>query len=119
MPKNFRRTEHSASIRYPFGFSERKGSICLCPDASLTRIGAVLSQKQKNPEKNVTYACEALQKVQRNYPATKSEYFAVVFFTSYFIEFLLLQKFQIITDHHALVGLYSFKDRDATVARWL
>ena len=101
------------------GFPNEKDQFVLCTDASLTGIGAVLSQKQKNGENVIAYASKVLQKGQRNYSATKRELFAVVFFTSYFKEFLLGQKFQIITDHRALVWLYSFKEPDAIVARWL
>ena len=101
------------------GFTNEKDQFVLCTDASLTGIGALLSQKLKNGEKVIAYASKALQKGQRNYSATKREFFAVVFFTSYFKEFLLGQKLQIITDHRALVSLYSFVEPDAIVAQWL
>ena len=87
------------------GFPNEKDQFVLCTDASLTGIGAVLSQKQKNGEKVIAYASKVLQKGQRNYSATKRELFAVVFFTSYFKEFLLGQKFQIITDRFVVVVL--------------
>ena len=101
------------------GFPTESDMFTLCTDASLTGIGAVLSQEQNRCEKVIAYASKTLQKGQRNYSATKRELFAVVFFTGYFREFLLGRKFKIITDHRALVWLYSFKDPDAIVARWL
>ena len=78
-----------------------------------------MSQNQNNAEKVIAYASKSLQKGQRNYSATKRELYAVVFFTNYFKEYLLGQKFRIVTDHRALVWLYSFKDPDGLVARWL
>ena len=101
------------------GSPNESDQFVLCTDASLTGIEAVLSQKQKTGGKVIAYASKTLQKGLRNYSATKRELYAVVFFTSYFKEFLLGQKFQIITDHSALVWLYSFKKPDAIVARWL
>ena len=43
----------------------------------------------------------------------------MVFFTQYFKDYLLGRKFYIVTDHRALVWLYSFKEPDGLVARWL
>ena len=101
------------------GFPNERDIFTLCTDASLTGIGAVLSQNQTNAEKVIAYASKSLQKGQRNYSANKRELYAVVFFTNYFEEYLLGQKFPIVTDHRALVWLYSFKDPDGLVARWL
>ena len=101
------------------GFPNETDQFVLVTDASLTGIGAVLSQKQKSGQKVIAYASKSLQKGQRNYSATKRELYAVIFFTTYFREFLLGRKFEIITDHRALVWLYSFKDPDAIIARWL
>ena len=113
-------TLKSELVKAPIlGFPTEKDEFTLCTDASLYGIGAVLSQTQSNGEKVIAFASKTLQKGQRNYSATKRELYAVVFFTAYFKEFLLGQKFKIITDHRALVWLYSFKDPDAIVARWL
>ena len=101
------------------GFPNERDIFTLCTDASLTGIGAVLSQNQNNAEKVITYASKSLQKGQRNYSATKRELYAVVFFNNYFKEYLLGQKFRLVTDHRALVWLYYFKDPDGLVARWL
>ena len=100
------------------GFPNESDKFVLCTDASLTGI-VVLLQKQKTEEKVIAYASKTLQKGQRNYSATKRELYSVVFLTSYFKEFLLGQKFETITDHRELVWLYSFKEPDAIVARWL
>ena len=110
----------AALVKAPvLGFPNEYDSFTLCTDASLSGIGAVLSQKQNNTDKVIAYASKTLQKGQRNYSATKRELFAVVFFTQYFKDYLLGRKFFIITDHRALVWLYSFKEPDGLVARWL
>ena len=97
------------------GFPNERDIFTLCTDASLTGIGAVLSQNQNNAGKVIAYASKSVQKGQHNYSATKRELYAVVFFTNYFKEYLL----RIVTDYRALVWLYSFKDPDGLVARWL
>ena len=84
-------------------FPNERDIFTLCTDASLTGIGAVLSQNQDNAEKVIAYASKSLQEAQRNYSATKRQLYAVVFFTNYFKEYLLEQKFRIVTDHRALV----------------
>ena len=58
-------------------------------------------------------------KVQRNYSATKEELFAIVYFTQHFRNYLLGQKILIVTDHRALTWLYSLKEPDGLLARWI
>lgn len=65
------------------GFPNENDMFILCTDASLTVIGAVLSQVQET-EKVIAYASKTLQKGQRNYSATKREHFAVIYITQYF-----------------------------------
>ena len=91
----------------------------LTTDASLRGIGAILAQKQGTEDRVIAYASKVLSKSQRNYSATKRELFAIVHITHYFKNYLLGQHFLIITDHRALVWIYSFKEPDGMVARWI
>ena len=100
------------------GFPTETDTFVLCTDASLSGIGAVLSQNQGGFLKVIAYASKTLQKGQRNYSATKRELYAVVYYTHYFREYLIGRKFDVITDHRALVWLCSFKEPDGLVARW-
>ena len=52
------------------GFPNERDIFKLCTDASLTGIGAVLSQNQNKAEKVIAYASKSLQKGQRKYSAT-------------------------------------------------
>ena len=117
--KAFEKLKNELTVAPILGFPRETDMFILCTDASLTGIGAVLSQIQNNETKVIAYASKTLQKGQRNYSATKRELYAVVYFTHYFREYLIGRKFQIITDHRALVWLYSFKDPDGLVARWI
>ena len=96
-----------------------KEPFILYTDASLTAMGAVLSQVQDGQERAICYASKAFSKAQTRYSATKRELLAVVNFTRHFKHYLLGQKFTIITDHRALQWLHNFKDPDALTARWL
>ena len=58
-------------------------------DASLTGIGAILTQKQQDIDQVIAYASKALNEGQRNYSATKNELYATVLFTHYFRNYLL------------------------------
>ena len=45
--------------------------------------------------------------------------FAIAYFTQHIRNYLLGQKFLIVTDHRALTWLYSFKEADGLLARWI
>ena len=49
----------------------------------------------------------------------QNENFAIVYFTQNFRNYLLGQKLLIVTDHRALTWLYSFKEPDGLLARWI
>ena len=91
----------------------------LYTDASMTAMGAVLSQVQDGQERAICFASKAFSKAQTRYSATKRELLAVVNFTRHFRHYLLGRKFKIVTDHSALQWLHNFKDPDALTARWL
>ena len=67
----------------------------------------------------IAYASKTLSKSQRNYSATQREIFAIVYFYHLFKNYLLGQHFLIMTDHRALVWIYSFRERDGMFARWI
>ena len=91
----------------------------LYTDASMTAMGAVLSQVQDGQERAICFASKAFSKAQARYSARKCELLAVVNFTRHFRHYLLGRKFKIFTDHSAFQWLHNFKDPDALTARWL
>ena len=96
-----------------------KEPFILYTDASMTAMGAVLSQVQDGQERAICFASKAFSKTQTKYSATKRELLAVVNFTRHFRHYLLGRQFKIVTDHSALQWRHNFKDPDALTARWL
>ena len=101
------------------GYPNDRDPYTLTTDTSLTGSGAIPTQKQRTEDRVIAYASKTLSKSQRNYSATKRELFVIVHFTQHFKNYLLGQHFLIITDHRALVWIYSFEEPDGMVARWI
>ena len=77
------------------GYPNDRDPYTLTTDASLTGIGAILTRKQGTEDRVIACASEtlSLSKNQRNYSATKREFFAIVHFTQPFKNYLLGQHF--------------------------
>ena len=101
------------------GYPTKEDPFILDTDASQFGIGAVLSQRQSGQEVVIAYGSRLLTKSERNYCTTRRELLAVVYFTRYFKHYLLGRKFLLRTDHGSLRWLFSFKEPEGQVARWL
>jgi hypothetical protein len=88
-------------------------------DASLTGIGAVLSQVVDGQERVLGYASRSLSKQERNYCVTRREMLAVVHFVKHFRPYLYGRHFTVRTDHSSLQWLHNFKEPEGQLARWL
>ena len=95
------------------GYPNNRDSYTLTTGASLTGIRAILTKKQGTEDRVIAYASKTLSKSQQNYSAAKRELFTIV---HYFKNYLLGQHFLVITDHRALVWIYSFKEPDGMFA---
>jgi len=82
-------------------------------------IGGVLSQKQDGVERVICYGAKKLNTGQANYPATKGELFAIIFFLRYWRYYLHWRKFLLRTDHQALTWIKTMEAPTGMVARWL
>ena len=115
-------------------FDQLKGALCTTPvlkfpkpeapfvldtDASLTGIGAVLSQVIDGREYVLGYASRTLSKTERNYCTTRRELLAVKHFVQHFRPYLYGREFTIRTDHASLTWLLNFKDPEGQTARWI
>ena len=78
-----------------------------------------MTQKQQDIDQVIVYASKTLKKRHLNYTATKRELYAILRFTHYFRNFLLVRKTLIVTAHRSLTWFYSFKEQDGIIARRL
>ena len=88
-------------------------------DASGDGLGAVLSQCIGGGENVISYASRSLTKPEKKYCATRKEMLALVWAVGQFRSYLWGRPFTVRTDHSALQWLYSFKEPEGQVARWL
>lgn len=95
------------------------GTFLLDTDASGVGIGGVLSQIQAGRERVIAYASRSTNKAERNYCITEQELLAVVYMIQYFRQYLLGRHFTVRTDHQALVWLFSMKEPNGKIARWI
>jgi hypothetical protein len=88
-------------------------------DASLTGIGAVLSQIIDGEERVLSYASRTLSQPERNYCVTRREMLALIWSLKHFRPYLHGRSILIRTDHASLQWLKNFKEPDDQTARWL
>ncbi len=82
--------------------------------ASSHAIGTVLSQVLfDNKEHVISYGIRALAKTELNYSTTLCEMLALVSFTKKYSPFLKAKRFDVRSDHQALIWLNNFKSPNA------
>jgi hypothetical protein len=83
-------------------------------DASYSGLGAVLSQEGRP----IAYASRSLNEHEKHYGVTKLEALGVVWAVDKFKVYLQQRKFELITDHKALVKFKEMKDTNPMLERW-
>ena len=116
----FSTLRHKLTTTPVLAYPDFNKQFILDTDASNTAIGAVLSQIQCDGQEHVVaYGSRLLTKSERQYCVTRRELLAVVVFTKHFQPYLLGRRFVLRTDHGSLQWLFTFKDPEGQVARWL
>ena len=100
------------------GVPRGSGEFILDTDACDRSIGAVVSQMQDGVETVICYGSRTLSKPEINYTTTRKELLAVVYFMTYFRQYLLGKKFLVRTDHSALSYLQRAPNLMGQQARW-
>ena len=79
-------------------------------DASFDRIGAVLAQIDENgKERVIAYGSKAMSKHELGYCITRKELLAIFYFTQHFKHYLYGKRFNLRTDHKAIVFMLKTK----------
>ena len=110
----------SPVLGFPYFKGHRAGQFILDTDFSQTQIGAVLSQKQGPREVVIAYGSKKLSKTQQNWPSTKGELFAGMYFMlkyQYYLKFG--PTFLWRTDNSALKYIETMTCPSGIIERWL
>ena len=107
-------------LGFPHFSGPKAGRFTLDTDFSKDQIGAVLSQDQNGQEVVIAYASKKLSKSQRNWPSTKGELWAGLFFMTK-LEYYLRYgpQFRWRTDNQALKYYQTLNCPTAVISRWL
>ena len=88
-------------------------------DASISGIGAVLSQVQEDAKLHpVAYASRSLSSAERNYSVTELETLAVVWALTRFHSYLYGQSVTVLTDHAAVRAILETPNPSGKHTRW-
>ena len=79
----------------------------------------MLSQIQNGQEKVIAYGSRPLSKSESNFCVTDKELLAIRYYVEYFRHYLLGRKFTVRSDHKALHWLFSMKNPNGRIARWI
>lgn len=100
-------------------WSSEGGLLKLYVDASAYAMGAKLVQEEGDLEHIIAYSSKKLSPAQRAYSATDRELCAIRWAVEAFEDFLRLKRFEVLTDHKALVFLFNMKNRNSRLVRTL
>jgi hypothetical protein len=91
---------------------------CVATDSSQNGNGAVLYQKIGEEIRYIAFYSKSLNKSQCNYPATKRELLAIIQALKAFRHFIYGQKFELFTDHKALVYMVNAPEPNYMIQNW-
>lgn len=92
----------------------------LATDASQYGLGAALYQETPEGERRyIAFASKSLKGAQKNYPATKRELLGIVYALREFHPYLYAKKFNLFTDHKALVAIKHKEEPAFCIKDWL
>jgi len=89
-------------------------------NASPVGLGAVIVQTQADERRVICYASRRLNRVERRYSQTEKEALGIVWACERFHQYLYGIHFEIVTDHKAVLYIYSPRSKpSARIERWV
>ena len=115
------RLTHAPVMGFPHFSGPKAGRFTLDTDFCLTQISGILSQEQQGKEVVIAYKSKTLTKHQRNWPSTKGELYAGMYYMQKYAYFLqhTPEPFRWRTDNSALKYCQSLEAPSSIVDRWL
>lgn len=102
------------------GFFDLESQTKVIADAGPVGLGAVLIQIQNGAPRVISYANRSLTDVERRYSQTEKESLALVWACERFQSYLIGIRFDLLTDHRPLLGIYSRRSKpSARIERWV
>ena len=105
-------------LGFPYFHGRKAGEFTLDTDYCKDQIGAVLSQDQDGREVVIQYGSKKLSGYQRNWPSTKGELYAGIFWMERWAYYLKYRYFRWRTDNIALKQVHSIQCPSAIILRW-
>lgn len=87
-------------------------------DSSGYAISAILSQGEIGKDLPVAYASRTMNDAETRYSTSEQEMLAVVWGVQQYRPYVWGRKFKIVTDHRALMWIFSVKDPTSRLFRW-
>ncbi|KAG1467964.1 hypothetical protein G6F56_004110 [Rhizopus delemar] len=117
--ESFRALKEILQSRTILHFPDPNKKFYVATDASLYGIAGVLFQKDDiGRRKHISFISSSSSPSQRNWGTTKRELYALVFSLHKFRRFLWGRKFEVHTDHKALVYIHTQKIANAMMIGW-
>ncbi|OMH79788.1 Retrovirus-related Pol polyprotein from transposon, partial [Zancudomyces culisetae] len=100
------------------GFPIWTEEFVLTTDASVTGVGAVLSQVVNGEERVIEFASRTTNKSEQNYSICHLEALAVIWSVKKFKYYLWGRRFKIRTDHKSLLQIFNGSELTGRITRW-
>ena len=107
-------------LGFPYFKGSKAGKFTLDTDYSRDQVSGILSQEQNGKEVVIAYGSKKLSKTQRNWPSTKGELWAGIYFMGKYAYYLQYGKpFRWRTDNSALKYIKTMECPSGIIERWL
>ena len=118
--KAFQELKERLASAETLGYFDKDAPTQVIADASPVGLGAVLTQRQKDGPRVISYASRSLTNTERRYSQTEKEALALVWACEKFHPYVYGMPFELVTVHKPLEVIYGPKSKPcARIERWV